>query len=279
MRIAAEVDQELPGLETDARYQEIEARMRRHAEAEAADLVARQAETQQRAERRVAARAEAEAQAVIEAAARQVLACVDCGLERSAGLCEACGYRRRTKAMIVEACLVAATWSAGLTDPGDVATVSAQVRAAVEHEIAETRDTYLSALDPAEQAADPGGTASVLAFGALHTVEQLLPRYRRTALARLEGSEEAQAEARKAYTTELAKPWFRALPDSDDAQRAATEAAAKAQTRTAEHLLAVRLEQLRTQARPAPVRPAPWAQRLPEVAARPLDGEALEVIA
>ncbi|MFE6713928.1 hypothetical protein [Streptomyces sp. NPDC057695] len=57
VRIAAKVDQELRGLETDARYQETEARMRRHAEAEAADLVARQAEAQQRA----AARAEAEA--------------------------------------------------------------------------------------------------------------------------------------------------------------------------------------------------------------------------
>ncbi|WP_435600534.1 hypothetical protein [Streptomyces sp. C10-9-1] len=92
-------------------------------------------------------------------------------------------------------------------------------------------------------------------------------------------SEEAQAEARKAYATERAKPWFRALPDSDDAQRAATEAAAKAQARTAEHLLAMRLEQLRTQANPEPVRPAPWSQRLPELAAHPLHGETLEVIA
>ncbi|MFJ9434904.1 hypothetical protein ACIRQY_35430 [Streptomyces sp. NPDC101490] len=69
-------------------------------------------------------------------------------------------------------------------------------------------------------------------------------------------------------------PWHRAVPDSDDAQRAATEAAAKALNRTAEYLLAVRLEQLRTQARPEP-----WAQRLPELAAHALDGEALEVIA
>ncbi|MER8235807.1 hypothetical protein [Streptomyces sp. NPDC094049] len=80
-------------------------------------------------------------------------------------------------------------------------------------------------------------------------------------------------------TTELAMPWHRAVPDSDDAQRAATGAVARAQTRTAEHLLAVRLEQLRTQARPEPVRPAVWSQRLPELAARPLDSEILEVIA
>ncbi|MDV9190027.1 hypothetical protein R6L23_17730, partial [Streptomyces sp. SR27] len=66
VRIAAEVDQELPGLETDARYREIEARMRRHAKAEAADLVARQAEARERAERRAAARAEAGVLAAVE---------------------------------------------------------------------------------------------------------------------------------------------------------------------------------------------------------------------
>ncbi|AVI00069.1 hypothetical protein C5L38_34020 (plasmid) [Streptomyces sp. WAC00288] len=111
------------------------------------------------------------------------------------------------------------------------------------------------------------------------TAESVVAEYRHEALVMLGRSEEAQAEARKAYATELAKPWLRAVPDSDDAQRAATEAAAQAQTRTAEHLLAVRLEQLHTQARPEPVRPAPWSQRLPEHAARPLDGEALEAIA
>ncbi|APE26512.1 hypothetical protein SVEN_5747 [Streptomyces venezuelae ATCC 10712] len=79
VRIAADVNQELPGLETDARYREIEARMRRHAEA--ADFVARQAEARERAERRAAARAEVEAQAAVErerataeAAARQAVA-------------------------------------------------------------------------------------------------------------------------------------------------------------------------------------------------------------
>ncbi|MER6723115.1 hypothetical protein [Streptomyces halstedii] len=49
----------------------------------------------------------------------------------------------------------------------------------------------------------------------------------------------------------LLGPWFEAPPDSDDAQRAATEAAAKAQTRTAEHLLSVRLEQLHARAAPS----------------------------
>ncbi|MFF9593846.1 hypothetical protein ACF1FX_32460 [Streptomyces sp. NPDC014646] len=287
VRIAAEVDQELPGLETDARYREIEARMRRHAEAEAADLVARQAEARERAEQRAAARAETEAQAAVEreraaaeAAVRQAVACEDCGRERSAGLCEACDHRRQVGVLIGEATLLAATWSADLTDPVAVAAVAAEVRTAIEDAIAAEWAQFQKITDPAAlAAAGPDAVEDAAAHNAMLTAGSAAAEYRHEALVMLGRSEEAQAEARKAYATELAKPWFQALPDSDDAQRAATEAAAKAQARTAEHLLAVRLEQLHAQARPEPVRPASWSRRLPELAARPLDGEALEVIA
>ncbi|MFK3734682.1 hypothetical protein ACI2LJ_30955 [Streptomyces sp. NPDC088090] len=287
MRIAAEVDRELPGLETDARYREIEARMRRHAEAEAADLVARQAEARERAERRAGARAEAEAQAAIEweraaaeAAVRQAVACEDCGRARSAGRCEVCDHRRQTEALIGEAGLLAATWSADPRDPVAVAAVAAEVRTVIEDAIAASWTQFQQITDPvALEAAGPDAVEDAAAHNAFLTAESAAAEYRHEALVMLGRSAEAQAEAREAYTTELAKPWFQALPDSDDAQRAATEAAAKAQIRTAEHLLAVRLEQLHAQARPQPVRPAPWARRLPELAARPLDGEVLEVIA
>ncbi|MEW1699448.1 hypothetical protein [Streptomyces sp. NPDC091278] len=287
VRIAAEVDQELPGLETDARYREIEARMRRHADIEAADFVDRQAEAQQRAEQRAAARAEAEAQAAIEreraaaeAAARQAVECADCGRKRSAGLCEACDHRRQTEALIGEAGLLAATWSADPTDQVTVAAVAAEVRTAIEDAIAASWSQFQQITDPAAlAAAGPDAVEDAAAHNAFLTAESAATEYRHKALVMLGRSEDAQAEARKAYDTELAKPWHQALPDSDDAQHTATEAAAKAQTRTAEHLLAVRLEQLHTQARLEPVRPAPWTQRLPELAARPLDGETLEVTA
>ncbi|MFF3775743.1 hypothetical protein [Streptomyces sp. NPDC002232] len=287
VRIAAEVDQESPGLEADARYQEIEARMRRHAEAEAADFVARQAEARQRAERRAAARAEAEAQAAVEreraaaeAAVRQAVACEDCGRQQSAGLCEACDHRRKAEVLIGEAGLLAATWSADPSDPVAVAAVAAEVRTAIEAAIAASWVEFQQITDPAAlEAAGPGAVEDAAAHTAMLTAESAAAEYRHEALVMLGRSEDAQAEARKAYATELAKPWHQALPDSDDALRAATEAAARAQTRTAEHLLAVRLEQLHTQARPTPVRPAPWSQRLPELAVRPLHGEALEMIA
>ncbi|MFJ4126416.1 hypothetical protein ACIP3U_34540 [[Kitasatospora] papulosa] len=54
-------------------------------------------------------------------AVRQTLACEDCGLEQTAGQCEACSYRRRTEALIAEAGMVVATWSADLTDQDVVA--------------------------------------------------------------------------------------------------------------------------------------------------------------
>ncbi|MFJ6452277.1 hypothetical protein ACIQNV_37375 [Streptomyces hydrogenans] len=287
VRIAAEVNQELPGLETGARYREIEARMRRHAEAEAADLVARQAEAQQRAAQRAAARAEAEAQAAIEreraaaeAAVRQAVACEDCGRERSAGLCEACDHRRQTENLIVEASLLAATWSADPTDHVAVAAVVSEVRTAIEDAIAASWAQFQQITDPAAlEAAGPDAVEDAAAHNAFVVAESAAAEHWHEALVMLGRGADAQIEARKAYTTELAKPWHQALPDSDDALRAATEAAAGAQTRTAEHLVAVRLEQLHTQARPEPVWPAPWSQRLPELAARLLGGEALEVIA
>ncbi|MGO4634996.1 hypothetical protein AB4225_29315 [Streptomyces sp. 2RAF24] len=287
VRIAAEVDRELPGLGRDARYREIEARMRRRAEAGAADLVARQAEVREREERRAAFRAEAGERAAVEreraaaeAAVRQAVACEGCGRERSAGLCEACDHRRQAEVLIGEAGLLAATWSADPSATVAVAAVAAEVRTAIEDAIAADWAEFQKITDPADlEAAGPDAVEDAAAHNAFLVAESAVGEYRHEALVMLGRGEDAQAEARKAFTTELAKPWFRAVPDSDDAQRAATEAAATAQTRTAEHLLAVRLEQLHIQARPEPVRPAPWPQRLPELAARPLDGEALEVIA
>ncbi|MDV5143194.1 hypothetical protein R1T08_02430 [Streptomyces sp. SBC-4] len=286
VRIAAEVDEELPGLDQDARYREIEARMRRHAEKETADLAARQAEAREREAQRAAARAEAEAQAAVEreraaaeAAARQVVACEDCGRARSAGLCEACDHRRQVEVLIGEAGLLAATWSADLTDPSSVEAVTAEVRAGIEDAIAAEWAEFQKITDPATlKAAGPEAVEDAAAHNAFLTAESATSEYRQQALVMLGRSGEAQTEARQAYATERAKPWHQALPDSDDALRTATEAAATAQVRTAEHLLAVRLEQLRTQARPEPVRPTPWSQRLPELAARPLNGETLEVI-
>jgi len=281
-RIAAEVDAKLPGLADGERRQVLEDRLRRQAAIEAEDFVWRREQAAVEQARRDAARAaaqeraERERQAAAAAdAVRQTLQCEDCGQDRSAGLCEACGYQRRTETLTVEASMVAATWSAALDDADAVATVTAHVRAALEADIQATRQEFLELVEPGELDADPVAAASVLAFAALQAVQGAAPEYRRCALAMLGRTEEAEAEARRAYATEQSRRWFRANPTGADAIAAATKAADIARERTAQYLLTVRLEQLREQAaaRSEAAGPAPWADRLPGLAARSLDGD------
>ncbi|WP_329345017.1 hypothetical protein OG252_51610 [Streptomyces sp. NBC_01352] len=71
----------------------------------------------------------------------------------------------------------------------------------------------------------------MLAFAALQAVEQALPEYRSSALGRLGRTEEAEAEARRAYKTEQNRRWFRANPGGVDAVAVATKAADAASDR------------------------------------------------
>ncbi|MFI2214938.1 hypothetical protein [Streptomyces sp. NPDC020141] len=287
-RIGADIDRELPGLADAERRRVLEERLREHTAAEAEDLVWRQEQARAERARRDAVRAaaaeqqERELQAAAAAdAVRQALACEDCGQQRAGGLCKGCGYRRRTEALVVEAGLTAATWSAVLDDRADVAAVAADVRTSLEADIERTRLEFLDLVQPGELDADPVAAAAALAFAALHAVEAALPAYRSSALGHLGRTGEAEAEASRAYRTEQNRRWFRHNPNGADAVAAATKAADTARERTAQHLLAVRLEQLREQAadRTEQVGSAPWTERLPELAARPLDADAGAVIA
>ncbi len=281
-KIAAEVDRELPGLSEGERRRVLEERLREQAAIEAEDFVRRREQARAEQARRDAARAaaqeraERERQAAAAAdAVRQALPCEDCGLQRSAGLCEACGFRRRTEAAIVEAGLIAATWSADLDDPGAVAAVAAHVRASLEADIERAQREFLELMEPGALDADPVLAASALAFTSLQAVEQALPEYRSSVLGRLGRTEEAEAEARRAYKTEQNRRWYKHNPHGADAVAAATKAADAARERTAQYLLAARLEQLRERAaaRTETAVPEPWTDRLPELAARPLDGD------
>ncbi|WP_216586605.1 hypothetical protein [Streptomyces brasiliscabiei] len=282
VRIAADIDRELPWIGVAERRRVLEDRLREHAEAEAEDFVWRREQARAEQARRETARAatrergERERQEAAAAeAVRQALSCEDCGQQRSAGLCEACGLRRRTEAAIMEAGLVAAAWAADLDDVADVAAVAAHVRSTLEADIEAALSQFLELMEPGELEANPVAAASVLAFNALQVVQQALPEYRSSALGRLRSTPEAEEEARRAYKTEQNRRWFRANPNGADAVAAATTAADTARERTAEYLLTVRLEQLRERAaeRTETAAPAPWSARLTELAARPLDGK------
>ncbi|MEU8957963.1 hypothetical protein AB0C93_27060 [Streptomyces sp. NPDC048518] len=140
-RIGADVDRELPGLADGERRRVLEEWLREHTAAEAEDLAWRQEQSREQQARRDAAAAAQRTEAEREAAAAadavcQEPACEDCGQQRAAGLCEACGYRRRTEALVVEAGMVAAAWSADLSDAADVAAVTDHIRASLAADIA-----------------------------------------------------------------------------------------------------------------------------------------------
>ncbi|MEU3136409.1 hypothetical protein ABZ691_26980 [Streptomyces sp. NPDC006854] len=276
----ADIDRELPGLAAGERRRILEERLRERVATEAENLARGQEQARAERARREAARAgaaekaERERQAAAAAdAVRQALACEDCGRGRAAGLCEACGYRRRTETLTVETGLLAATWAAVLDDRDDIDAVIAGVRASLEADIKHTQREFLESVEPGELDTDPVSAASVLAFAALQTVEAALSDYRSNALERLGRTAEAEAEARRAFRTEQNRRWFRHNPNGADAIAAATKAADTARERTAEYLLTTRLEQLREQtaARTEQVPAAPWTGRLHELAARPLD--------
>lgn len=286
-KTAAELDRELPGLSDSERRRLLEARLREHTTAEAEDLAWRQEQARVEQARRDAARAAARERAERERqeaaaahAVRQALPCEDCGRDQAAGLCEACDHRRQTQALIGEAGLLAAAGSADLTDPGSVAAVITEAWTTIDSSIAAAWREFLQITDVAMLEADPQAIEDAYGFTAFDTARQAVQEFQNTALEMLGRTEEAEAEARRAYKTEQGRPWFRRNPNGVDAVAAAMEKAEAARGRVAEHLLAVRLEQLREQAaaRTEPAAAAPWADRLPELAARSLDGEAARAV-
>ncbi|OEJ21837.1 hypothetical protein AR457_40855 [Streptomyces agglomeratus] len=271
-RIAAEVDRELPGLSDGERHQVLEERLREQAAIEAEDFVWRREQARAERARRDADRAAAQEQAerereaaVASDAARQALPCEDCGQDWAAGLCEACDHRRRTEALIVEAGMVAAAWSADLDDPASVATATAEVRTTISQSIATEWQDFLQIADVAALEANPQAAEDAYAFAALQTAQQAVHKYERNALAMLGRTEEAETEARRAYKTEQGRHWFKHNPTGADAVAAATKAADAARERAAECLLATRLEQLREQvaARTEQAAAAPWSTGCP----------------
>ncbi|MFE3865686.1 hypothetical protein ACFXPT_35470 [Streptomyces goshikiensis] len=251
-RISADIDRELPGLADGERRRVFEERLRERAAIEAEDLVWRREQARVEQGRRDAARAAAAERAEAERAAaaaadavRQALPCEDCGQQRATGLCERCDHRRQTEALIGQAGLFAAAWSADLTDPGSVAAVAAGARTAIGDSVATAWLEFLQIADVAALEANPEAAQDAYAFAALQTAQQAVQEHQDIALAMLGQTAEAEAEARRAYKTEQRRHWFKHNPHGADAIAAAAKAADTARERVAEHLLATRLEQLR----------------------------------
>ncbi|MFI0192084.1 hypothetical protein ACH4PW_31630 [Streptomyces sp. NPDC017082] len=284
-KTAAEIDRELPGRSESERRRLLEERLRERVAIEAEALAWRQGQARVEQARRDAARAAARERAERERqeaaaaeAVRQALPCEDCGLPESAGLCPACTSRRRTDRLIQEAVDLAVAVRADLTDPAGLADLLRQCET----------DTRALLAKTCERACGPAPDPALLAHTAPQVARRIRDERRAAAVRRLARSEEVVAEADAMYRAYRRRHHGRPkeaaeLVAQEAAQRTAEallgelldqmEAARK---RTAEHLAVVRLEQLREQAaaRTEPAAAAPWADRLPELAARPLDGEA-----
>ncbi|WP_331726482.1 hypothetical protein [Streptomyces uncialis] len=280
-QVRREIDRKQPGLGDDERRRAVEARLRQRAAIEAEDFVWRREQARAEQARREAARAAAAEQqererhaAAAADAVRQALACEDCGRGQAAGLCETCGHRRQTEALIGEAGLLAAAGSADLSDPGSIAGAVATVRTAIGDTTAAAWQEFLEITDVATLEADPQAAADAYAFTAFQAAQQAVGTYQDKALAMLRRTQEAETEARRAYRSEQGRPWFQHNPTGADAVTAATKAADTARERVAEYLLAARLKQLHEWSAARPEKLASWTDRLPGLAARPLDGDA-----
>ncbi|WP_236669486.1 hypothetical protein [Streptomyces antimycoticus] len=282
-KTAAEIDRELPGLSDGERRRVLEERLREQVAIEAEDLAWRREQARAEQARRDTARAAARErvererqEAAAADAVRQALPCEECGRDQAAGLCEACDHRRQTETLIGEAALFAAAGAADLSDPGSVAAVTSEARTAIGSGIDAAWQEFLQITDVAALEADPEAARDAYAFTAFETARQAVQEFQETALAMLGRTEEAEAEARRAFKAEQGRPWFQYNPTGADAVAAATKAADAARERVAGYLLATRLEQLRehTTAHTETTAAAPWTDRLPELAARPLDGDA-----
>ncbi|GAA2615599.1 hypothetical protein GCM10010304_81150 [Streptomyces roseoviolaceus] len=225
--IAAEVEQDLPGLGERERRQVLEERLREHTQREAEQARVRHARTVTEVEMRRAAAVRRRATEEAAELERLSAACVECGLPGSAGLCPECTYRRRTDALVQEAVDLAVAVRADLNDPAQIAALS-------ERCDADTR-ALVDDMCRRHAAADPG----LAAFTAQEVAERIRDERRASAHSQLLGSEEAETEAEAVYETVLRR---RPL-----GHQAAQEAADEARQRTAHYLLERRLGQLQSE--------------------------------
>lgn len=250
-RIAAEVEQEMPGAVAGDVRAEVEKRLHAAVVSEAAARAARR--KRQLAERhardRVVARHRAESAAAEEA--RRAAPCADCGLPDAAGLCPGCTWLRAAEQAVAEAVDLAVMTCVDLMDPAAVAEATARC----------TADTWALLTQQLDRLRAEGTEGVAAAFAAREIAEKIRDQRRESLHNRLMRSAAARREAGLAYATELRT---RRHPSRALARAAAERAADEALWRTVEVLRAERVRQLHTarSERPARAEPTAWSRRL-----------------
>ncbi|MFI9772451.1 hypothetical protein ACIHJG_37215 [Streptomyces sp. NPDC052415] len=279
-RIGADIDRELPGLADGERRRVLEERLREHAAAEAEDFVWRREQAREQQARREAARAAARERAERERqeaaaadAVRQALPCEDCGRDRSAGLCEACGYRRQASDLLQQAAWMEAAWTCVNPSRPQLEAASRQALGRLREE-ADRAGQHLLAVLGSSFSEDPHAAQASAAYAVMDRARELADEAQRTALAALAQSVEAAAEAERAWQAEKARRPYDFYLTGPQADAPAAEAARRARHRTARHLLDSRLHLLPDTPADAETKRAAkqrgWRDRLQQLAARPL---------
>ncbi|WP_432161261.1 hypothetical protein [Streptomyces sp. NRRL F-5630] len=247
-RLAAEFDQEQPGLPAAERQRVLEERLREHTAREVEARQRRHAAQRERSQRMRAAARERAAREQEEAAARervrQALPCGDCRRPDAAGLCEVCGSRRELNHLIEEAGMCQVSWTVNPRHLDEVASVMNQVREDVLARVAASVGELRAALAENGIVDDPS-TPVVATYRGLRAAQEAAAEYRATALAQLTRTPQAQAEGRYAYAAEQSRSHHH--DPTSPGPAAASRAAETARTRSAEALLAQRLAHLREQ--------------------------------
>ena len=186
---------------------------------------------------------------------RQAQPCAGCGVPGTAGECRTCAEHHAAEQLLEMAGTTAAGAWADVTDPQDIEAVRVRVRETFDSEFA----GQLAVLK------DRGATDTMVASFTRLLAESAVGDYRRSALAILARTPQADAEARQASAACLR------AAHQYDTQAEARQAAAEARSRTAEHLLRQRTatlhQTLQEGQRPVPEtdRPQGGADRVREV--------------
>ncbi|KPI12541.1 hypothetical protein OV450_8388, partial [Actinobacteria bacterium OV450] len=261
--VAAEVAAELPRLSGEARRGEVERRLNRRVQVQAAaDRVRRERAGGPRGGREAAWARRREEEIAAGESARIQAACVDCGVPRASGLCPTCSFRRRVEVLVGEAVDLVVALRGEVTSSQQALELSVRVET-------DTR----ALIEGGCVGVEPG----VLAFTAATVAQRITDGRRRSVLARLERCEEADAEAEAAFEGTMRGQ--HRFPTVAVAREAAEKAAAAARRRAAQSLLAEfldRLQQVRGAAGGGEAR-AGWRSRCADLAGRALPGETQEL--
>ncbi len=204
-----------------------------------------------------------------EQRARAAAPCADCGLPEAAGLCLGCTERRGIAVALEEAVDYALVLR---FDPAD-----APGTRGLRQECAQaTRSVLEQRLGQLRQ---QGLDEASVAYAGRRLIEELRDRRRWAALVRLGQQEEAEQAARMAAAAKRRKQQHPNTVEARDAAGAAAGAAAR--RRVAERWLGELLAELRAVCSlgPAPAEGTDWACVLPEMAARALSEEPVEMSA